>query len=153
MQQQTQHSLSQLFESQIATLEQLLAKLQEEQSLLGQRDAEQISSINKEKDNIARLLEQQGQQFTQFLSQHDLSSNDDIDAYMTQVNLSNPWQRFLELLSECQKFNQTNAKIIDASMQLNDRILNVLLGNSTTGTYSADGQIKHSLSAEPLIKV
>lgn len=61
------------------------------------------------------------------------------------------WAAYLELAAKAKRENETNGKLISASLQQNQKALSTLLGGpGDTGIYGADGQTKASAGRRPL---
>ena len=135
---ENQGKLKSLLQQESATLENLLAALMKEHRALKERNAESVSQLSEEKSillNELETLDKERQLYLQGVSQKEKSDShikNEIKQLNSEIEVS---------LDKCKKQNNINGGIIEMSKLFNEKMLDIICGNTAKETtYSATGK-------------
>jgi len=122
-------------------LNELRDLLDEEHSVLKNRDITRLETCTKKKNSSLADLESLDKEIK------ELRETD-------RTNFSGLDDRIQALLQECRLQNEINGAMIDISNQFSHRILEVILGGSSSGgIYDAGGRNSTELPAQTVAKI
>ena len=125
-----------LLQKESSILEDLYAVLLQEFSALKERNSEAITLLAKEKDSLLNKLEKLDQERQLFLESNDQASipnnSDEINHLKSEIE---------RCLDKCKKQNNINGGIIEVSKLFNEKMIDIISGNTTKeNTYGATGK-------------
>ena len=147
-----------LLEQTITELERFVEVIASERSSLISGDIDLLPSISEKKSALAaRLANLESQRDSELRLAGFDKGREGVEAWLSS-NLTGigqstrkTWTKYLELATIAKRENEINGKLINASLQQNQKALATLMGESgDTATYGADGQTKTSASRRPL---
>lgn len=137
---------------------QLLALLTEEQTLLAQRSFPALERLIQQKTLLLKRLEDCAKERNIWVEQYQLQtqerSNDTHKAFAywaKKMGLNDSWQELQALLSECQRANEVNGKIMIRSHATHKQLLDILRGQSgATNLYNDKGAKRSGVAGNAL---
>lgn len=147
-----------LLEQTVTELERFLDVIASERSTLISGNIDQLPPISEKKSALAaRLANLESQRDSALRLAGFDKGHEGVEAWLSS-NLAGigqkprkTWTRYLELATVAKRENEINGKLINASLQQNQKALATLMGESgETATYGADGQTKTSAGRRPL---
>lgn len=146
------HQVAELLEAQQSTLSELNSLLDSETDILREREPVKVEELASTKLGFVRSLEQQGSLLSSLLQQQGLTPGaDGINQLMQNLSLTEHWQRCVSLLQQCREHNAMNGGLIEASRNTNERIMDLLHGQTMTPRlYGASGKFDSGSGSGPL---
>ena len=123
-------------ESDCKTCARLLELLQEERTLLQDKQLEALDKLIQEKAQLLTRLEHSAIARSQWVQQYQRSNPnkahvDDIFEEITQAqDVHKHWQTLKDLYAQCQSTNEANGKIMVRSQATYSRLMTILRGQS-----------------------
>jgi len=155
-------SLLLLLQRQIAVYTRFLNLLQEERTALGQVQPDALEKLTAERARLTAALEALDQELRGlFTNAKIVFSGRAVKQLFTTLaepqrsQLAKLWHQLLASAAECQKQNAVNSKIVDTRRQQTDRVLRILMGQTTlaASTYAADGRVQPGTASATLATV
>ena len=149
---QTQGRFLSVLKEESSILESLHNVLLEEHSALTNRNSDLITELADRKATILEklgILDKQRQLYTDNKT-HFYELNDEKTAFYSHIKALN--NEIHDSLDKCKHQNKINGGIIEMSYMFNEKILDIIFGNSEKeATYSAEGKnnlnnTQHSLA-------
>ncbi len=123
--------VAELLQAQQSVLAELNALLEDEATVLREREPARVEELASSKLNIVQTLERQGGQLSSLLLRQGLQPGaEGVRQLMDGLSLSDHWQQCVSLLQKCQQHNAVNGGLIEASRGSNERILSLLQGQT-----------------------
>ena len=118
--------------------QQLVNCLKQEKLALNKNQLDKLNEISSEKQLLVDKLNQLDQQ--RAASSTDKNFNDFI-ANSNDLQLIKQWDLTRQTISECQRLNEINGRVINKRSQINQDILSILSGRNEQAdeTYNAQG--------------
>jgi len=118
--------------------QQLVDCLNQEKQALSENQLEKLNVISSEKQALLDKLNRLDQQ--RAASSTDNNFNDFI-ANSNDLQLIKQWDLTRQTISECQKLNEVNGRLINKRSQINQDIISILSGRNEQAdeTYNAQG--------------
>lgn len=151
-------AIDSLLELTITELARFLEVIASERRTLISGNIDQLPQIAEKKSALAtRLADLENQRDVALGAAGFGRGREGVDKWLSsssadsRQNTRKAWTSYLELAAKAKRENETNGKLISASLQQNQKALSTLLGESgDTGIYGADGQTKTSAGRRPL---
>lgn len=151
-------AIDSLLELTITELGRFLEVIASERRTLISGNIDQLPQIAEKKSALAtRLADLENQRDVALGAAGFGRGREGVDKWLSsssadsRQNTRKAWTSYLELAAKAKRENETNGKLISASLQQNQKALSTLLGESgDTGIYGADGQTKTSAGRRPL---
>lgn len=155
-------SLLHLLSRQLPVYTRFLALLREEQATLAQAQPEALENCTAERGRLVATLEAQDQELrTLFANAKITFSAHAVTQLLTTLaepqrsQLTQQWQQVLSLVGACNRQNAINSKIVDTRRKHTERVLRILMGQTTLAgsTYAADGRVQPGATSAELATV
>jgi len=152
-------SLLQLLQRQIAVYTRFLDLLHEEQAALGHVQPDALEKLTAERARLVAALEAQEQEMRAlFANAKIIFSARAVKQLFTTLaepqrsQLAKLWRQLLAIAADCKQQNAVNSKIVDTRRQQTDRVLRILMGQTTLAgsTYAADGRVQPGTASASL---
>ncbi|MBL1140452.1 MAG: flagellar protein FlgN [Proteobacteria bacterium] len=134
---ENQGGLPDILEQEVNTLEGLYSLLLKEMVALKERNSDSINQLSKEKNSMLNKLDQLDKERQLCVTENsiqdtNLTFTNDIDALSKKIEVC---------LNKCKKQNSINGGIIEMSQLFNEKMLDIICGNSDKETtYGATGK-------------
>lgn len=156
-----ERQFQQLMQREAEDVARLLQALEEENNAITARDAAAIDRAVLAKQDVIPKLESHAAERARLLNDAGFSADrDGMYAYLDSVDaglmepLKQQWEALREQLQACQDKNRINGQALEASRQVTQQVISLLLGQQPgTTTYGRDGSTKHSLGNHSYAKV
>lgn len=141
---------SQLLSSELATLREFVALLQQEQQALVAGEIDRLMPLVNEKAGLAARLGEFSDQRNRMLTAASLPTNKlGMEKWLSDLapadSARKTWASLVKMTAEAQALNESNGKLIAMRLQHNQQALNVLLAAANQASlYGPDGQTKPS---------
>lgn len=130
------HQLMAMIQQQCLLLDQLLECLEQERSLIEQRDGEQLSALLPSKNGLLQQIDSLHRDLNGWLSAAQLPGDraqlEKILLHVSQQSddnqLAEGWKALQRKSSRCQHANSVNGHLIKQGRDRSSRLLNILLG-------------------------
>jgi len=151
MSSQYHQQLSELMQRELDTVAQLQQLLEQELTLLRQRDATALQQIAAEKGALVEQLEGYGRDRAALLGGAGYSADRaGLQAFISgagsvTVPLSTMWEHLRQALKRCQTQNLVNGQVLEGSRRGAEQVLAILRGSAIgarTATYTRQGQTR-----------
>ena len=152
--------LAELMGREMALLGSLAQLLEQEANALKTRDAAAVEAGAIEKRTLIEALESLAGERSRLLGASGLSPDGKgFESYLATLTgkegdaLRAQWGAVKETLTTCQKQNQMNGMLLDASMRSTQQALSILLGHAREpGTYNSQGTVPANLGTRSVAK-
>ncbi len=134
----TQARLESLLQQESAALENLHIAMLKEHHALKERNAESVSKLSEEKNILLNKLETLDKERSLYLQSvsHAEKSSSNVNNQINQLS-----NEIKTCLNKCKKQNNINGGIIEVSTLFNEKMLDVICGNtSKETTYASTGK-------------
>jgi flagellar biosynthesis protein FlgN len=139
-----QGRLTSILQQEATTLEGLYELLMKELVALKERNSDSISELSEEKNSLIDTLEVLDKERQQLFNS-DSNHTNEINVLSNEIELC---------LGKCKKQNSINGGIIEMSQLFNEKMLDIICGNSEKETtYSATGKNNTKSSQHSLGRV
>ncbi len=143
-----QGRLTSLLKQEASTLEDLYEVLMKELVALKDHNSDSVTTLSKEKDSMLNKLEQldkERQLCVKDAKQESSTFTNEINVLSSEIEIC---------LDRCKQQNNINGGIIEMSQLFNEKMLDIICGNSDKQTtYSAAGKNKAKNSQHSLGRV
>lgn len=152
-------SLLELLPRQIAMYQRFLDLLHKEQAALAQTQSGALENCTAERVGLILSLEAQDQEMrTLFTNAKTTFSSGAVKQLFNSIaepqrsQLAKLWHQLLDIAADCKKHNAINSKIVDTRFQYTERVLRILMGQTTLAgtTYAADGRVQPGTTSATL---
>lgn len=148
-------ALHQLLLDDIEHAQQLLKLIDAEYEALKARDLQALEKLLVEKLPLLTSLDQHGQQRSRILIEKHLSPDAaGLKRYAELSTSGEPLtqdsEHLAELISECQKANVRNGRLIKANQSSTSSLLNIIRGTHGQGLYDSRGGAARIASKRPI---
>ncbi len=143
-------------ESQIKALEGFHQGLMEEKHCLENSDYDRYPTILKKKESFAQTIAKDNQSFLP-----ENANSEQVQAFIDEQLAQEPslrsqreqhWSTVVELFAQCEHHNEVNARLLQAAVQFNARLLDMLTGR-TQDTYSKEAKPESQVDSTATRKV
>lgn len=136
--------IEELIKQEIRTSESLLEVLRSECTALKQREQQDLELIVTQKNHYIQILENNASRRREILNDSAAeTAYESWEALLTDCKkpqLLDDWNQFTQHITECQRLNEINGKMIARGQQALDQILHILRGQpDAPGLYTEAG--------------
>ncbi len=143
-------NLSRLYDEQIHSAKELLDLLQDEETALRQRNAEELKECVQRKQELLQQFEADAVKRLTL----DKSLNSDSISLSLKASVQNKKEQLKPLLDSVQHQNRINAGIVKVSQDFTQKMLDIVRGQPfQQAIYNAFGQSKKQSNNQSLAKV
>lgn len=152
-------SLLQLLPRQITVYTRFLDLLHEERSALAHTQPDALENCTAERARLVTALEAQDLELRALFENAKINfSSRAVKQFIATLaepqrsQLARVWHQLLSIAAECKQHNAINSKIVDTRRQHTDRVLRILMGQTTLAgtTYAADGHVQSGTASATL---
>lgn len=150
--------LAQGIEQDIANCQQLLDLLEQEQTLLADRDFDGLDKLIDQKSRLLIKLDRNALTRSQWVANYQANTKDSpkeaVDAFAEAAKkhgLAEHWFQLQALFKTCHETNEVNGKMMVRNRSTHQRLLNILRGQNNSGQlYNGKGTKHQGLSSSTL---
>lgn len=142
--------LARLIEDEAALLDDFVALLKREESLLIDAQTDALLELAEHKTRMYRRLQFLSDERSRLFAASRLALNNDTmrRALAQDAAATSCWERLIELARDASERNRINGQLISERMQNNQQALTILMAAASqpSATYGPDGQARPQLS-------